>query len=185
MDNLTDFDSTIGIIEKINATIYSLFEDSSITYFPYIASVLTILFTLHKASLPTLRLALGASKCSYKTVKFITVTILNVIFRLFGIKEQVTVKGEFERETDRILEEMKRLVEMINKLTTREIEQLELLKRINERLNSEETNITDHAPLAILAPESSFETNMKNIMTIDDWKDGRNPYEPETISGQM
>nr|5Y2H_A Chain A, Nonstructural protein 4 [Bovine rotavirus G10]5Y2H_B Chain B, Nonstructural protein 4 [Bovine rotavirus G10]5Y2H_C Chain C, Nonstructural protein 4 [Bovine rotavirus G10]5Y2H_D Chain D, Nonstructural protein 4 [Bovine rotavirus G10] len=45
-----------------------------------------------------------------------------------------TTKDEIEKQMDRVVKEMRRQLEMIDKLTTREIEQVELLKRIHDKL---------------------------------------------------
>nr|5Y2E_A Chain A, Non-structural glycoprotein 4 [Bovine rotavirus strain NCDV/G6]5Y2E_B Chain B, Non-structural glycoprotein 4 [Bovine rotavirus strain NCDV/G6]5Y2E_C Chain C, Non-structural glycoprotein 4 [Bovine rotavirus strain NCDV/G6]5Y2E_D Chain D, Non-structural glycoprotein 4 [Bovine rotavirus strain NCDV/G6] len=39
-----------------------------------------------------------------------------------------------EKQMDRVVKEMRRQLEMIDKLTTRGIEQVELLKRIHDKL---------------------------------------------------
>uniref|UniRef100_UPI00020DB0ED Non-structural glycoprotein 4 n=1 Tax=Rotavirus A (strain RVA/Human/United Kingdom/ST3/1975/G4P2A[6]) TaxID=10960 RepID=UPI00020DB0ED len=48
-----------------------------------------------------------------------------------------------EQQMDRIVKEMRRQLEMIDKLTTREIEQIELLKRIHDNLITRPVNVID------------------------------------------
>nr|QJC69044.1 NSP4 [Rotavirus A] len=179
MDNLADLNYTLGVITMMNSTLHSIMEDSSIAYFPYIASFLTIAFTLHKATMPSLKLMLKMSKCSYKTIKFIMVTTINALLRLSGSKDQITTKEELEKEMDRIVKEMRQMMETINVLTRRELEQVELLKRLNDKIGiigkEEEKEEVD----------MSYETNQKASETMDDWKHGKNPYEPKEVMGQM
>nr|ANS59504.1 NSP4 [Rotavirus A]ANS59515.1 NSP4 [Rotavirus A]ANS59548.1 NSP4 [Rotavirus A] len=183
MEKLADLNYTLGIITMFNETLQSIVSDSSFAYFPYIASVLTVLFTLHKASLPTFKIAMNMSKCSYKTVKFIVITLFNALLRLAGYKEQITTKEELEKETDRIVKEMRRQVEMIEKLTTRELEQVELLKSIYDKLNSTtKPPIKDESESEV---DMSYETNMKHYGNTKEWREGENPYEIKPMSIQM
>nr|2O1K_A Chain A, Non-structural glycoprotein NSP4 [Simian rotavirus A/SA11]2O1K_B Chain B, Non-structural glycoprotein NSP4 [Simian rotavirus A/SA11]4WB4_A Chain A, Non-structural glycoprotein NSP4 [Simian rotavirus A/SA11]4WB4_B Chain B, Non-structural glycoprotein NSP4 [Simian rotavirus A/SA11] len=48
-----------------------------------------------------------------------------------------------EKQMDRVVKEMRRQLEMIDKLTTREIEQVELLKRIYDKLTVQTTGEID------------------------------------------
>nr|URW63810.1 NSP4 [Rotavirus A] len=175
MDKLADLNSTLSMITLVNDTLHSIIPNSGMAYFPYIASVLTILFTLHKASIPTMKIALKTSQCSYKVIKYCIVTIINALLKLAGFKGQVTTNDEIEKQMDRVVKEMQRQLEMINKLTTREIEQVELLKRIYDKLMVKNVDAID----------MSKEINQKNIRTLDEWENGRNPYEPAEVTASM
>ncbi|MCO5363734.1 hypothetical protein NGL70_13160, partial [Staphylococcus argenteus] len=128
-------------------------------YFPYIASVLTVLFTLHKASIPTMKIAIKTSRCSYKVIKYCIVSIFNTLLKLAGYKEQITTKDEIEKQMDRVVKEMRRQLEMIDKLTTREIEQVELLKRIYDMMVTKPVDKID----------MSQEFNQKHFKTLNEW----------------
>nr|ACS27080.1 non-structural protein 4 [Porcine rotavirus A] len=175
MDKLADLNSTLSMITLVNETLYSIIPSSGMAYFPYIASVLTIIFTLHKASIPTMKIALKTSKCSYKVIKYCIVTIINALLKLAGFKGQVTTNDEIEKQMDRVVKEMQRQLEMIDKLTTREIEQVELLKRIYDKLVAKNVDAID----------MSKEFNQKNIRTLDEWESGKNPYEPSEVTASM
>nr|QGH58786.1 viral enterotoxin [Rotavirus A] len=175
MDKLADLNSTLSMITLVNDTLHSIIPNSGIAYFPYIASVLTIIFTLHKASIPTMKIALKTSKCSYKVVKYCMITIINALLKLVGFKGQVTINDEIEKQMDRVVKEMRRHLEMIDKLTTREIEQVELLKRIYDKLVRRIADTID----------MSKEFNQKNIRTLDEWENGKNPYEPSEVTASM
>nr|AAD50670.1 nonstructural protein NSP4 [Lapine rotavirus strain BAP-2] len=175
MDKLTDLNYTLSVITLMNSTLHAILEDPGMAYFPYIASVLTVLFTLHKASIPTMKIALKTSRCSYKVIKYCIVTIFNTLLKLAGYKEQITTKDEIERQMDRVVREMRRQLEMIDKLTTREIEQVELLRRIYDRLTVRKTDEID----------MSKEINQKNIRTLDEWENGKNPYEPSEVTASL
>nr|AQX77816.1 enterotoxin NSP4 [Rotavirus A] len=175
MDKLADLNYTLSVITLMNDTLHSIIQDPGMAYFPYIASVLTVLFTLHKASIPTMKIALKTSKCSNKVIKYCIVTIINTLLKLAGYKEQVTTKDEIEQQMDRIVKEMRRQLEMIDKLTTREIEQVELLKRIHDKLITRPADIVD----------MTKEFNQKNIKTLDEWESGKNPYEPIEVTASM
>nr|AAL77100.1 non-structural protein 4 [Human rotavirus A] len=175
MDKLADLNYTLSVITLMNDTLHSIIQDPGMAYFPYIASVLTVLFTLHKASIPIMKIALKTSKCSYKVIKCCIVTIISTLLKLAGYKEQVTTKDEIEQQMDRIIKEMRRQLEMIDKLTTREIEQVELLKRIHDNLIIKPVDVID----------MSKEFNQKNIKTLDEWESGKNPYEPLEVTASM
>ncbi|ABC66306.1 NSP4 [Rotavirus A] len=175
MDKLTDLNYTLSVITLMNSTLHTILEDPGMAYFPYIASVLTVLFTLHKASIPTMKLALKTSRCSYKVIKYCVVTTFNALLKLAGYKEQVTTKDEIEKQMDRVVREMRRQLEMIDKLTTREIEQVELLRRIYDRLMVQETDEID----------MSKEINQKNIRTLNEWENGKNPYKPSEVTASL
>nr|QOY58105.1 non-structural protein 4 [Rotavirus A] len=175
MEELTDLNYTLSVITLTNSTLHTIPEDPGMAYFPYIASVLTILFTLHKASIPTMKIALKTSKCSYKVVKYCIVTILSALLKLAGYKEQTTTKDETEKQMDRVVKEMRRQLEMIDKLTTREIEQVELLKRIYDRLMMQSIGEID----------MTKEINQKNVKTLEEWESGRNPHEPKEVTAAM
>nr|AAO06851.1 nonstructural protein NSP4 [Rotavirus G1] len=175
MDKLADLNYTLSVITLMNDTLHSIIQDPGMAYFPYIASVLTVLFTLHKASIPTMKIALKTSKRSYKVIKYCIVTIVNTLLKLAGYKEQVTTKVEIEQQMDRIVKEMRRQLEMIDKLTTREIEQVELLKRIHDNLITRPVDTID----------MTKEFNQKNIKTLDEWENGKNPYEPIEVTASM
>nr|AAP29933.1 non-structural protein NSP4 [Rabbit rotavirus] len=175
MDKLTDLNYTLSVISLMNSTLHTILEDPGMAYFPYIASVLTVLFTLHKASIPTMKIALKTSRCSYKVIKYCIVTIFNTLLKLAGYKEQITTKDEIERQMDRVVKEMRRQLEMIDKLTTREIEQVELLRRIYDKLMVKRTDEID----------MSKEINQKNIRTLDEWENGKNPYEPSEVTAPL
>ncbi|AKA20781.1 NSP4 [Rotavirus A] len=175
MDKLTDLNYTLSVITLMNSTLHTILEDPGMAYFPYIASVLTVLFTLHKASIPTMKIALKTSRCSYKVIKYCIVTIFNTLLKLAGYKEQITTKDEIEKQMDRVVREMRRQLEMIDKLTTREIEQVELLRRIYDRLTVQKTDEID----------MSKEINQKNIRTLDEWENGKNPYEPSRVIASL
>nr|ANN82497.1 non-structural protein 4 [Rotavirus A] len=175
MDKLADLNYTLSVITLMNDTLHSIIQDPGMAYFPYIASVLTVLFTLHKASVPTMKIALKTLKCSSKVIKYCIVTIINTLLKLAGYKEQVTTKDEIEQQMDRIVKEMRRQLEMIDKLTTREIEQVELLKRIHDNLIIRPVDIVD----------MTKEFNQKNIKTLEEWENGKNPYEPIEVTASM
>ncbi|AIL24115.1 NSP4 [Rotavirus A/Rat-wt/GER/KS-11-573/2011/G3P[3]] len=175
MDKLTDLNSTTSAFTFLNETLHSIAEDPGMAYFPYIASFLTILFTLRKASVPTVKLAMKTTKCSYKVLRYCVVVIFNGLLKMAGYKERITAKDEIERQVDRVVREMDRQLDMINKLTTREIEQVELLKRIYDML--------------VLSPiervDMSKETNQKRFKTLDEWANGENPYEPKEVTASL
>nr|AUV48673.1 NSP4 [Human rotavirus A] len=175
MDKLADLNYTLSVITLMNDTLHSIIQDPGMAYFPYIASVLTVLFTLHKASIPTMKIALKTPKCSYKVIKYCIVTIINTLSKLAGYKEQVTTKDEPEQQMDRIVKEMRRQLEMIPKLTTREPEQVELLKRIHDNLITRPVDVLD----------MTKEFNQKNIKTLDEWENGKNPHEPAEVTASM
>ncbi|ADP68540.1 NSP4 protein [Human rotavirus A] len=175
MEKFTDLNYTLSVITLMNDTLHTIMEDPGMAYFPYIASVLTVLFTLHKASVPTMKIALKTSKCSYKVVKYCIVSIFNTLLKLAGYKEQITTKEEIEKQMDRVVKEMRRQLEMIDKLTTREIEQVELLKRIYDMMIVRPTEKVD----------MSLETNQKYFKTSGEWKNGENPYEPKEVTASL
>nr|AUV48665.1 NSP4 [Human rotavirus A] len=175
MDKLADLNYTLSVITLMNDTLHSIIQDPGMAYFPYIASVLTVLFTLHKASIPTMNLALKTSTCSYKVIKYPIVTIINTLLNLAGYKEQVTTKDAPEQQMDRILQEMRRQLEMIDKLTTREIEQVHLPPRIHDNLITRTVHV-------IAIPK---EFNPKNIKTLDEWESGPNPHPPSEVTASM
>ncbi|ANC33611.1 NSP4, partial [Rotavirus G28] len=175
MDKLATTHYTLNVITLMNDTLHTIMEDPGMAYFPYIASVLTVLFTLHKASIPTMKIALKTSKCSYKVIKYSIVSIFNALLRLAGHKDQITTKDEIERQMDRVVKEMRRQLEMINKLTTREIEQVELLKRIHDMLITKSK----------IQHDMSFEFNQKHFKTLDEWADGENPYKPKEVTASL
>nr|BAF95721.1 enterotoxin [Human rotavirus A] len=175
MDKLADLNYTSSVITLVNTPLHSIIPEPGMAYFPYIASDLTVLFTLHKASLPTMKIALKSSKCSYKVIMYCIVTIIHPLLKLAGYKEQVTPKDEIEQQMDRIVKEMRRQLEMIDKLTTCEIEQVELKKRIHDNLITR--------PVAIVDMRKEF--NQKNIKTLDSWENGKNPYEPIEVTASM
>nr|AFR33137.1 NSP4 [Porcine rotavirus] len=175
MDKLANLNSTLSMITLVNGTLHSIIPNSGMAYFPYIASALTILFTLHKASIPTMKIALKTSKCSYKLIKYCIVAAINALLKLAGFEGQVTINDEIEKQMDRVVREMQRQLEMIDKLTTREIEQVELLKRIYDKLMLKNVDAID----------MSKEFNQKNIRTLDEWENGRNPYEPTEVTASM
>nr|QAY29398.1 NSP4 [Rotavirus A] len=175
MDKLADLNNTLSVITLVNDTLHSIIQNPGMAYFPYIASALTIIFTLHKASIPTMKIALKTSKCSYKVIKYCMITIINALLKLAGFKGQVTINDEIEKQMDRVVKEMRRHLEMIDKLTTREIEQVELLKRIYDKLVTRIVDVVD----------MSKEFNQKNIRTLDEWENGRNPYEPSEVTASM
>nr|AOR83395.1 enterotoxin [Rotavirus A] len=175
MDKLTDLNSTMNVFAFINGTLHSITEDPGMAYFPYIASFLTILFTLRKALVPTMKLAMQTSKCSYKVSRYCVVAVFNAFLQVAGYKERITAKDEIEKQVDRVVKEMDRQLDMINKLTTREIEQVELLKRIYDML--------------VVSPiervDMSKETNQKRFKTLDEWAGGENPYEPKEVTASL
>ncbi|ACC94321.1 nonstructural protein NSP4 [Rotavirus A] len=175
MEKLTDLNYTLSVVTLMNDTLHTIMEDPGMAYFPYIASVLTVLFTLHKASVPTMKIALKTSKCSYKVIKYCIVSIFNTLLKLAGYKEQITTKDEIERQMDRVVKEMRRQLEMIDKLTTREIEQVELLKRIHDMLIIKPVDKID----------MSQEFNQKYFKTLNDWAEGENPYEPKEVTASL
>nr|QOY58104.1 non-structural protein 4 [Rotavirus A] len=175
MEKLTDLNYTLGIITLMNSTLHTILENPGMAYSPYIASVLTVLFTLHKASIPTMKIALKTSKCSYKVVRYCIVTIFNTLLELASHKEQITTKDEIEKQMDRVVKEMRRQLEMIDKLTTREIEQVELLKRIHDKLIAQSTGEID----------MTGEINQKNVKTLEEWESGRSPHEPKEVTAAM
>nr|AUV48672.1 NSP4 [Human rotavirus A] len=175
MDKLADLNYTLSVITLMNDTLHSIIQDPGMAYFPYIASVLTVLFTLHKASIPTMKIALKTPKSSYTVIKYCIVTIINTLSKLAGYKEQVTTKDEPEQQMDRIAKEMRRQLEMIPKLTTREPEQVELLKRIPDNLITRPVDVLD----------MTKEFHQKNIKTLDEWENGKNPPEPAEVTASM
>nr|QOY58100.1 non-structural protein 4 [Rotavirus A] len=175
MEKLTDLNYTLSVITLMNSTLHTILEDPEMAYFPYIASVLTVLFTLHKASIPTMKIALKTSKCSYKVVKYCIVTIFNTLLKLAGYKEQITTRDEIEKQMDRAVKGMRRQLEMIDKLTTGEIEQVDLLKRIYVKLMVQSIGETD----------MTKEINQKNVKTLEERESGRNPYEPKEVTAAM
>nr|URG17328.1 NSP4 [Rotavirus A]URG17329.1 NSP4 [Rotavirus A]URG17330.1 NSP4 [Rotavirus A]URG17331.1 NSP4 [Rotavirus A]URG17332.1 NSP4 [Rotavirus A] len=175
MEKLADLNYTLGVITLMNDTLHTIMEDPGMAYFPYIASVLTVLFTLHKASIPTMKIALKTSRCSYKVIKYCIVSIFNTLLKLAGYKEQITTKDEIEKQMDRVVKEMRRQLEMIDKLTTREIEQVELLKRIHDMLIVKPVDKID----------MTQEFNQKHFKTLNEWTEGKNPYEPKEVTASL
>nr|BAF95718.1 enterotoxin [Human rotavirus A] len=175
MEKLTDLNYTLGVITLMNSTLHTILEDPGIAYFPYIASVLTVLFTLHKASIPTMKTALKTSKCSYKVVKYWIETIYNTLLKLARYHEQITTKDEIEKHMDRVVKEMRRRLQMIDQLTTREIEQVELLRRVHDKLIVQSTGEID----------MTKEINLKSVKTLEECQSGRNPYEPKEVTAAM
>nr|AGI43640.1 enterotoxin [Rotavirus A RVA/Human-wt/ITA/PG05/2011/G6P9]ATL63133.1 NSP4 [Rotavirus A]WAB55786.1 nonstructural protein 4 [Human rotavirus A]WAW78358.1 nonstructural protein 4 [Human rotavirus A]WBQ60952.1 nonstructural protein 4 [Human rotavirus A] len=175
MEKLTDLNYTLSVITLMNDTLHTIMEDPGMAYFPYIASVLTVLFTLHKASIPTMKIALRTSRCSYKVIKYCIVSIFNTLLKLAGYKEQITTKDEIEKQMDRVVKEMRRQLEMIDKLTTREIEQVELLKRIHDVLIIKPVDKID----------MSQEFNQRQFKTLTEWVEGENPYEPKEVTASL
>nr|ABB92477.1 nonstructural glycoprotein 4 [Rotavirus A] len=175
MEELTDLNYTLSVITLMNDTLHTIMEDPGMAYFPYIASVLTVLFTLHKASIPTMKIALRTSRCSYKVIKYCIVSIFNTLLKLAGYKEQITTKDEIEKQMDRVVKEMRRQLEMIDKLTTREIEQVELLKRIHDMLIIKPVDKID----------MSQEFNQRQFKTLNEWTEGENPYEPKEVTASL
>nr|ALA05061.1 NSP4 [Rotavirus A] len=175
MEKLTDLNYTLSVITLMNDTLHTIMEDPGMAYFPYIASVLTVLFTLHKASIPTMKIALKTSRCSYKVIKYCIVSIFNTLLKLARYKEQITTKDEIEKQMDRVVKEMRRQLEMIDKLTTREIEQVELLKRIHDMLIIKPADEID----------MSQEFNQKHFKTLNEWAEGKNPYEPKEVIASL
>nr|UNR73197.1 NSP4 [Human rotavirus A] len=175
MEKLTDLNYTLSVITLMNDTLHTIMEDPGMAYFPYIASVLTVLFTLHKASIPTMKIALRTSRCSYKVIKYCIVSIFNTLLKLAGYKEQITTKDEIEKQMDRVVKEMRRQLEMIDKLTTREIEQVELLKRIHDVLIIRPVDKID----------MSQEFNQRQFKTLTEWVEGENPYEPKEVTASL
>nr|BAA77520.1 NSP4 [Rotavirus G3] len=175
MEKFTDLNNTLSVLTLMNSTLHTILEDPGMAYLPYIASVLTVWFTSHKASIPTMKIALKTSKCSYKVVEYCIVTILNTSLKLAGYKERITTKDELEQQMDRVVKEMRRQLEMIDKLTTREIEQVELLKRIYDKLIVRSTGEID----------MTKEINQKNVRTLEEWESGKNPYEPKEVTAAM
>nr|WNA08405.1 assembly protein [Human rotavirus A] len=175
MEKLTDLNYTLSVITLMNGTLHTIMEDPGMAYFPYIASVLTVLFTLHKASIPTMKIALRTSKCSYKVIKYCIASIFNTLLKLAGYKEQITTKDEIEKQMDRVVKEMRRQLEMIDKLTTREIEQVELLKRIHDMLIIKPVDKVD----------MSQEFNQRQFKTLTEWVEGENPYEPKEVTASL
>ncbi|BBA68511.1 non-structural protein 4 [Rotavirus A] len=175
MEKLTDLNYTLSVITLMNDTLHTIMEDPGMAYFPYIASVLTVLFTLHKASLPTMKIALKTSRCSYKVIKYCIVSIFNTLLKLAGYKEQITTKDEIEKQMDRVVKEMRRQLEMIDKLTTREIEQVELLKRIYDMLIATSVDKID----------MTQEFNQKHFKTLNEWAEGENPYKPREVTASL
>ncbi|ABA34246.1 NSP4 [Rotavirus A] len=175
MEKLADLNYTLSVITLMNDTLHTIMEDPGMAYFPYIASVLTVLFTLHKASIPTMKIALKTSRCSYKVIKYCIVSVFNTLLKLAGYKEQITTKDEIEKQMDRVVKEMRRQLEMIDKLTTREIEQVELLKRIHDMLIVKPVNKID----------MSQEFNQKHFKTLNEWAEGENPYESREVTASM
>lgn len=175
MEKLTDLNYTLSVITLMNDTLHTIMEDPGMAYFPYIASVLTVLFTLHKASLPTMKIALKTSRCSYKVIKYCIVSIFNTLLKLAGYKEQITTKDEIEKQMDRVVKEMRRQLEMIDKLTTREIEQVELLKRIHDMLMATSVDKID----------MTREFNQKHFKTLNEWEEGENPYKSKEVTASL
>nr|AEG67292.1 NSP4 [Human rotavirus A] len=175
MEKLTDLNYTLSVITLMNDTLHTIMEDPGMAYFPYIASVLTVLFTLHKASLPTMKIALKTSRCSYKVIKYCIVSIFNTLLKLAGYKEQITTKDEIEKQMDRVVKEMRRQLEMIDKLTTREIEQVELLKRIHDMLMATSVDKID----------MTREFNQKHFKTLNEWEEGGNPYKSKEVTASL
>nr|BAB33163.1 NSP4 [Feline rotavirus] len=175
MEKLTDLNYTLSVITLMNDTLHTIMEDPGMAYFPYIASVLTVLFTLHKASLPTMKIALKTSRCSYKVIKYCIVSMFNTLLKLAGYKEQMTTKDEIEKQMDRVVKEMRRQLEMIDKLTTREIEQVELLKRIYDMLIATSVDKID----------MTQEFNQKHFKTLNEWAEGENPYKPKEVTASL
>nr|AHN05598.1 NSP4 [Murine rotavirus] len=169
MEKLADLNYTLGVITLLNDTIHNILEEPGMVYFPYIVSALTVLFTMHKASLPAMKLAMRTSQCSYRIIKRVVVTLINTLLRLGGYNDYLTDKDETEKQINRVVKELRQQLTMIEKLTTREIEQVELLKRIYDMMIVRHDSEID----------MSKETNQKAFKTLHDWKNDRS-YDDNT-----
>nr|AJD80932.1 NSP4 [Rotavirus A]AJD80933.1 NSP4 [Rotavirus A] len=175
MEQLTDLNNTSNVIALMNDTLHAIVDNTGTVYFPYIAYILTVIFTLYKASVPTIKIAFKASKCSYKVIKCCMVSFLNILLKLAGYEERITNKDEIEKQMDRVVEEMRRQLDMINKLTTREIEQVELLRRIYDMLTIKSIEKVD----------MTQEFNQRHFKTLNEWTEGENPYESREVTASM
>ncbi|AOW69413.1 NSP4, partial [Rotavirus A] len=175
MEQLTDLNNTSNVLTIINDTLHAILDNTGTVYFPYIAYVFTVLFTLYKASIPAVKIAFKTSKCSYKVIRCCVVSFFNILLKLAGYKERITNKNEIEKQMDRVVEEMKRQLDMINKLTTREIEQVELLKRIHDMLTIK--------PIGKIDMTQEF--NQRHFKTLNEWTEGENPYESGEVTASM
>ncbi|BAT21086.1 NSP4 protein [Rotavirus A] len=167
MENATAINETF-VEEFFNSTI-TYFENSGlmIKYFPYIVSILTIVFTTWKAGRSTFKVTKTVAGSSYKVVRVIVTTLINCIMKCFGTKTEIVTDDRLDAVTSKILAEIDRQVKMIEQLTTREIEQVKLLADIYEMLKFKKDEV-----------DMSYETNQKAYTS---WT--RNPYAPpKTVS---
>ena len=130
-------------------------------YFPFLASILTIIFTAWKMGKSTLKMTKTVAGSGYKVVRVVVVTIINCIMKMFGSKAQVVSEDRMDAMASKILKQIDEQVKVIEQLTKRELEQVKLLADIYEMLKYKNEGNT------------SSETNKK---AYEKWS--KDPYQP-------
>nr|ART88863.1 nonstructural protein 4 [Rotavirus A] len=161
MENVTTINETL--VEEVYNITLGYFEHNVIImkYFPFLASILTILFTAWKMGRSTLKVTKTVAGSGYKVIKVVVVTIFNCVLKMFGSKTEIVSEDKMDIMASKILKQIDEQVKVIEQLTKRELEQVKLLADIYELLKykSEET--------------MSSGTNKK---AYDTWS--KDPYQP-------
>nr|AFM82478.1 nonstructural protein 4 [Avian rotavirus A]AFM82481.1 nonstructural protein 4 [Avian rotavirus A]AGM46561.1 nonstructural protein 4 [Avian rotavirus A]AGM46562.1 nonstructural protein 4 [Avian rotavirus A]AGM46572.1 nonstructural protein 4 [Avian rotavirus A] len=141
MENVTTINETL--VEEVYNITLGYFEHNVIImkYFPFLASILTILFTAWKMGSSTLKVTKTVAGSGYKVIKVVIVTIFNCILKIFGSKTEIVPEDKMDIMASKILKQIDEQVKVIEQLTKRELEQVKLLADIYELLKykSEET----------------------------------------------
>nr|WAU17053.1 NSP4 [Rotavirus A] len=187
MDRMPDVNFTQIVEDLVNTTESFI---SSNVYFhsilPYFASILTVVYTVYKAGTPVLKTTCKATKCTYTASKRLIISILNVFFKLFKINTVAVDEDIVASAAQRILSEIDRQVKMIEKLTTREVEQLKLLMDIYEemkglkRIQHQQQQQPSESRI-VNGVDMSLEYNRIHHSDMKDWLPGQNPYEPKSL----
>nr|AYV64403.1 nonstructural protein 4 [Rotavirus A] len=162
MENATTINETL-VEEMYNLTM-NYFEHNVILikYFPFLASILTIAFTVWKMGKSTFKITKSVAGSGFKVVRVAIITTFNCIMKTFGSKTEIVSDDRIDALATRILTEIDRQVKVIEQLTKRELEQVKLLADIYELLKFKKDEI-----------DMSFETNKK---AYEQWI--QDPYKP-------
>nr|QIN53368.1 NSP4 [Rotavirus A] len=161
MENVTTINETL--VEEVYNMTLGYFEHNVIImkYFPFLASILTIIFTAWKMGRSTIKVTKTVAGSGYKVIKVVVVTVFNCILRMFGSKTEIVSEDKMDVMASKILKQIDEQVKVIEQLTKRELEQVKLLADIYELLKyKSEGNV-------------SSETNRKAYET---WS--KDPYQP-------
>nr|ART88869.1 nonstructural protein 4 [Rotavirus A] len=134
MENVTTINETL--VEEVYNITLGYFEHNIIImkYFPFLASILTILFTAWKMGSSTLKVTKTVAGSGYKVIKVVIVTIFNCILKIFGSKTEIVSEDKMDIMASKILKQIDEQVKVIEQLTKRELEQVKLLADIYELL---------------------------------------------------